>query len=272
MEECNERISSFGGDRDGGIGLSVDIDAIFGGGSSSALLSGSSGIASFDSAVGLLPVLFVDSLVGDLMSRDVVGLELLAPDVAVFRGLIGVIREDVDEGGLFGAVEATPPKVVLRVLSMLGSVLDVRELGVPIVEALGGRLFSSRSALVPSSLVLDGAFRSEEVTGRVGGLLIVLPAVRDANALVLLGVGDAGVLLLVLILEDEVVDFFVSSVAGLRGGLAPVVVRLSIITHYFVTVPFVTSLLNSRLSKFRVRFQQVLAVCEGQFHAHLRVL
>ena len=137
------------------------------------------------------------------------------------------MREDVVEDGRFGGTEAAAPSVVLLVLSVLGSAFGVRDVFVPMVDVRGGRLFSS-----PSSLLFPAGFRDDEGTGRVGGLLIVLPVVREDNAAVLLPVGDAGVLVPVLNLDEAVVGFFESSSAGFAGGFPPGVVRRSMFSHY----------------------------------------
>ena len=205
----------------------MDEDTTLGAGCSSGLLSGSSGMVSFDNGLALLPELLVDSLVGDLMLREPVVLGAVAVGVRVFGGLIGVMREEVVDDGRLGAAEAAPPNVVRLVLSVLGSGFGVRETPAPTVDLLEGRLFSSPSPAATFSLLLPTGLRTDEVGGRVGGLLIVLPGARDDNALVLLIVGDAGVLLVVAGLEEAVVRFFESSVEGLAGGFAPVGVRLS---------------------------------------------
>jgi hypothetical protein len=155
-------------------------------------------------------------------------LDVEVVEVRAFGGLIGVIREDVVVGRLGGA-DAAAPRVVRLVLSVLGSGLDVREVAVPTVGVLAGRLFSSPSVVVPSSPPFPAVFLIAEVTGLVGGLLIVVPAVREDNALVREVVGDAVFLEVVPSLDEVVVVFFESSVGGFAGGFAPGVVLLSIL-------------------------------------------
>ena len=160
---------------------------------------------------------------GDFKLEDVVGLDVWVVDVRVLDGLIGVIREDVVVVGRFGGADAAVPNVVRRALSALGSVLAVREVAVPIVDVLVGGLFSS-----PSSPLFPAGFLAEDVTGLVGGLLIVLPAVREDSALGRDVVGDATFREAVPSRDELAVGFLGSSVAGFPGGFAPVVVRLSI--------------------------------------------
>ena len=227
-------------------------------GSSSGIVSveigvaalGSSGIVSLESGLAELAGLLVDSLAGDLTPREVGVLDLEPETIGVFRGLVGVAREDV-VGGLLGGKEAVPPKVARLVLSVLGSGLDVRDALVPMVVVLGGRLYSSPSAEATeaaSSMPLPAGLRADEVTGRAGGLLTVLPDVRDANALGLLVAGDTGVLVFVVSLEAAVVGFFASSVdPGLARGFAPVVFRLSISTLYTTTTKVATTIIAVQL-------------------------
>lgn len=223
VEEFAVRISSFGGDRGDSID-SLDPETMLAGGRSSGLLSSSSGIVSLDKGLVALPELLVDADVGDLILDEVVGLEVEVVDVRVFEGLIGVMRDDVVAVvGRLGGADAALPKVVRRVLSVLGSVLDARELAVPKVDVLAGRLFSSPSAVAPSSLLLPAGFLTDEVVGLVGGLEMVLPDVREDSVLVRPVVGVVAVLEEVLSLEDAVVGFLESSVVGFAGAFAPVV-------------------------------------------------
>lgn len=125
-------------------------------GSRSGLVSGSSRIVSCDGGRTTLPVLLVDSVVGDLISRavEVDGFVDVA-DERAFDGLEGVTLEaevDAIVDGRFGGTEAAPPRVVLRPLSAVTSGLVAREVPlVPIVEVLtDGLLFSGPSAAEPS--------------------------------------------------------------------------------------------------------------------------
>lgn len=229
VEELRDLISNFGGDRGESTAETWEVDTILAAGRSSGLFSGSSGMVSRESGRVTLPELLVDAEVGDFKLVDVAGLEIEVVVVRAFDGLMGVMREDVVVVGFFGGADAVPPKVVRLDVSALGCVLAVRKLVAPTVKVLAGRLFSLPSAIVPSSLPLPAAFLTEEVTGLVGGLLMVLPAVRDDSALVREVVGDEGVLAAVLSLEEAVVAFFGSSVGGFAGGLAPVPVLLSIL-------------------------------------------
>ena len=220
VEELSDRISSFGGDLGDPAAESFDTETMLAGGKRSSLISGSSGIVSLDNGRAALPELTVEVGVVDLMLWDVVGLD--AEDVEVegraFGGLIGVIREDAVVG-LLGGAEAAPPNVVRLLLSVLGSGLGVRELVVPTVGVLTGRLFSSPCAGTPSSLPLPAGFLTDEVTGRVGGLLMVLPAVREDTALVREDVGDATVLEAVSLEDVVVLGFFGSSVGAFRRSI-----------------------------------------------------
>ena len=224
MEELRDRISSLGGDR----GKSETDEATLGGGRRRkfAWVSGSSGIVSLDSGRVALPELLVE--VGDCMILEVTSLDVEVAEVRAFGGLIGVIREAVVVGR-FGGADAAAPRVVRLVLSVLGSGFDVREVAAPTVGVLAGRLFSSPSAVAPSAAPFPIGFLVEEVTGRVGGLLMVLPPVRVDSALVRDVVGDAVALAAVPGLVELVVAFFGSSVGSFAGGFAPGVVRLSIL-------------------------------------------
>lgn len=178
------------------------------------MISGSSGIVSLDTGRAALPELTVEAEVGDLMLWEVVGLDIEDADVRAFDGLIGVMREEVVVG-LLGGADAAAPNVERLVLSVLGSTLGAREVVVPTVGILAGRLFSSPSAVAPSSPPLPAGFLTDEVTGRVGGLLMVLPAVREDSAFVRDVVGDAAVLAAAS-REEAVMGFFGSSVGGFR--------------------------------------------------------
>lgn len=183
-----DRISSLGGDR----GASVD-DTMLGADGTSLLLSGSSGIASLDSGRAVLMEGLAGSRVGDFTSFTLGGFGFELVNIGCLRGLVGVVavREAAEEGRLGGT---------------------------EVVEA----------ADAASSLPLAAGLRAEDVTGRVGGLLIVLPFVRDANALVRVDVGDAsGLVFVVSLVEEAAVGFLASSV--LAGGFAPAAVLLSII-------------------------------------------
>ena len=181
------------------------------------MISGSSGIVSLDTGRAALPELTVEAEVVDLMLWEVVGLDTEDADVRAFGGLIGVMREEVVVG-LLGGADAAAPNVERLVLSVLGSTLGAREVVVPTVGVLAGRLFSSPSVVAPSSPPLPTGFLTEEVTGRVGGLLMVLPAVREDNAPVRDAVGDATVLEAAS-RDEAVVGFFASSVGGFRRSI-----------------------------------------------------
>jgi hypothetical protein len=228
VDELPDRISSFGGDRGDSMIEPAEPEMILGAGMSSGLLSYSSGIVSLDKGRAALPELWVEAEVGDFRLDDVVGLDVLVADVRGLDGLIGVIREEVVVVGRFGGADAALPNVVRLDLSAFASVLAVRETLVPRVEVLAGRLFSSPSAAAPSSPLFPAGFLVEEVVGLVGGLFIVLPAVREDSALVRDVVDEATFLDAVPSLDEVVSVFLESSVEGLAGGFAPVVVRLSI--------------------------------------------
>ncbi len=196
-------------------------------------------MVSRESGLVVLAELLVDSVVGDLMFRDAVILEAVG-GARAFEGLVGVARDEVVHGRL-GATEAAPPSGVLRDLSALESGLGGRALLVPKVDVpeVDGRLFSS--AGVPSLGAFPAGLRIEEGTGRVGGLLIVLPEVREANVLGLVGVEEVvGVRVLVLSLDVVVAGFGSSAVdPGLTGGLPPVVPRSMLIAHMRTRFPYV---------------------------------
>ncbi len=133
-----------------------------------------------------------------------------------------------------------PPRVVvLLARSVVESCREVRALGVLKFDYLDDFLFSS-CPLPPSSLPGVTSFRGTEVTGRVGGLLMVLPAVRVDNALVLSDVGDAVVRALLYKRDEELVAFVESSV-------------------FFVTVPIRFSILAHRILNKSVCVQVVIA-------------
>lgn len=182
----------------------------------------------------------VNSVVGDLMSRVVLGLEDDV-DVRDFDGLIGVVRDVVD-GRLGGAAATDPPNVVRRVLSAVLSGLDVREVLPPTVDVRDdGLLFSTPSFAIVSVLLVPAGLRTDEVTGRVGGLLMVLPDVRDASVLGRVGVDGVGVLVLetgfVVVVDGGFLDSSVES--GRAGGRAAPVVRLSILIDHRVALELV---------------------------------
>lgn len=194
-------------------------------------ISGSSGIVSLDN--GRLALL-LESLFGDFALVAPVAREVGVVEARLLVGLAVFVREERVEGRLAGAVEDAPPTVVRLVLSELGSVRAVLELVVvpPRVVVLDeGRLFSSAAAAVASSLLPAGLRVEEVVDGRVGGLLIVLPEVREdrvlARAVEVEVEGEAGLREAVLVREEVVDGFFVSS--AFAGAFAPGVVFLSIL-------------------------------------------
>lgn len=165
-----------------------------------------------DSLRGALPELAMDSLDCDLRPCEDVGLP--AADVSGVRDLVGLaVPGRVEVNGRLGAAEAVvPPGAVLLVLSALASGRVVREAGGPTAAVLDGRSFSSppRAVLDAPSSALAPGFLFELGTGRVGGLLIVLPLVRDVSVFGLLGVVAAGV--------REVVVFLAGAVPGFLGS------------------------------------------------------
>jgi len=156
-----------------------------------------------------LPELLVDSLVGDLTSLAFDGLEVL-----VLIALSEPVRADIE--GRFGGTEVPPlPNVVRLALSAPTSGLVVRGASVPVVGTLEGRLFSSPACDATVSTLLPAAFRADAVTGRVGGLLMVLPVVREAKVLgLLLAIDAVGVWTLLLSLDEVEGAFLVLSVEG----------------------------------------------------------
>lgn len=147
----------------------------------------------------------------------------------VLVGLAVLVRELID--GRFGGTDAALAPIVVRlVFSWAESWRPIRELAVPMVDIRDGLLFSSRApdaTVPPSSLPrAPGFLAAAAVTGRVGGLLMVLPDVRADSALVLPGVGATGAL--EVLARDEVVAGFLCSAAC---GFAPVAIRLSILQH-----------------------------------------
>jgi len=139
---------------------------------------------------------------------------LLAADVSGVRDMVGLaVPGRVEVNCRLGAAEAVvPPVAVLLALSALASGRVVREAGGPTAAVLGGRLFSSppRAVLDAPSSTLAPGFLFGPGTGRVGGLLIVLPLVRDVSVFGLLVVVAAGV--------REVVLFLVGAVPGFLGS------------------------------------------------------
>lgn len=205
-------------------------------------------MGSRESGLAVLAKLPVDSVMGGVKFRDVVSLEAVG-GARAFEGLVGVARDE-DVNGRLGATDAAPPSVVLRDLSALESGLGGRTLLVPKVDVreTEGRLFSSVGA--PSSAAFAAGLRTEEGTGRVGGLLMVLPEVREANVLGLVGVEEvAGVRALVLSLDVFVVGFLGSSLVdpGRTGGLPPVVLRSIVMVHMWIRLPYTCGTVYSDL-------------------------
>lgn len=237
VELFDERISSLGGDRASERDVADLVsERMSAAGRRSALGSGSSGMVSWDSGRAVLDAILAASAVGDLISRDVLGLVDVA-EVRDFDGLVGVVRDDVVDGRFGGADATEPPNVVRRVLSVVVSGFAVREVLVPIVDVRAdGLLFSTPSFATASALLLVPAgFRTDDVTGRVGGLLIVLPDVRDAIVLVRVGVDVVGVLVLELGFVVLVAGGFLDSSVdpGRADGRVAPVVRLSILVAHW---------------------------------------
>ena len=189
----------------------------------SLLLSGrdsdSSTMVSFGTGLVTVPALLVDLPVGDFM-----GVAALEPRILV--GLAVLVRGGAC--GRFGGTElAAPPTVVRLVRSVAGSILAVRELAVPMVDMRAGLLFSAPAFEVTAAPSLLAGFRAAVAVGRVGGLLMVLPLVRDDRPLVLpFDAGAVGVRELLIFFASSVVNGFRLPAAD---GTAPVVVRLSML-------------------------------------------
>jgi hypothetical protein len=168
--------------------------------------------------------------VGDLIWRVVLALVDVV-GVLVFGGLIGVMREEVVAVGRLGGAEDVAPKVVRRPFSVAVSERVERVLldAPKAVVREEGRLFSS-----PSVVVVVG-LRVEDVVGRVGGLEMVLPDVREVNVLVRVGV-EADVSVLLPALRRDVVEtgFFASSDPG-RPARPVAVVRRSMVDVHVQT-------------------------------------
>lgn len=190
---------------------------------------GSSGMVSREMGRATLAVLLLLSLFGDLADAAVVGREAVEVGVRLLVGLAVLVREERVDGRLGGADVVAPPSVVRLVLSALGSVRVVFGLAPPRVGVVrdDGRLFSSPAADVPSSLLPAGLRSEEDAVGRVGGLLMVLPAVREERVLGRVVEGEVGVRAVVPMREDAAVGFLASS--ALAGGFAPGAVRRSIV-------------------------------------------
>jgi len=97
----------------------------------------------------------------------------------------------------------------------------------PVVLAMAvraGFLFSLPLVL-PSSVLRPIALRAAEDVGRVGGLLIRLPEVRDDNALVLLSIGETVAAFVVLLVRDTPFANFFASSDLVAAGFAPVMLR-----------------------------------------------
>jgi hypothetical protein len=181
--------------------------------------------------------------VGDLIWRVVLALVDVV-GVLVFGGLIGVMREEVVAVGRLGGAEDVAPKVVRRPFSVAVSERVERVLldAPKAVVREEGRLFSSPS-------VVEVGLRVEAVVGRVGGLEMVLPDVREAIVLVRVGVEvEVGVLLPALRRDVVEAGFFASS--GRAGGRPPAVVRRSIAEFHVQTcfsIGFVVNWRNAYL-------------------------
>lgn len=193
--------------------------------------SGSSGMVSLEKGLAALVVLLLESLLGDFALAAGVVREVVV--VGVLLLLVGLPALGRDEEGpddrFGGADDAVLPRIVRLVLSAVGSVRAVLELVPPrVVVRDDGRLFSSPAADGTSSLLLAGFRVAGVAEGRVGGLLMVLPEVREervpARAVEVLA-GDVGVREVVPSREDVVDGFLVSSLFA--GVFAPGVVRRS---------------------------------------------
>lgn len=180
--------------------------------------------------MALAALLLVSLFGGDLVLAAVVVRGVDEVGVLLLVGLAVFVRDDESvDGRLGGAEEAAPPNVVRLVLSKLGSVLAVLELVPPrVVVRDEGRLFSSPPAIDAPSPVLPIGLRAEDAAvGRVGGLLMVLPAVRDDNVLGREVEGEVGFREVVVGREEAADGFLVSS--AFAGGFAPGAVRLSML-------------------------------------------
>lgn len=204
-----DRISSFLGDegekgasRDRTLGAVLLVD------------SGSSAMVSLDTGRVVLAAALRDVTLSGDVAASIGVVDTVVPDegrgwavedvamrgrVEVLGLAVPLVALDRDESvvGLLGGAEAAllPPNVVRRVVVAAFSVrdsglavLELKELVVGVV-ALANRLFSSFGAASLSDSVV--VLRTVEDTGRVGGLVIVVPLARDDNALVRLVVeGD----------------------------------------------------------------------------------
>lgn len=175
--------------------------------------SGSSGIVSLDKGRVVLAVLRDATLSGGVTSSvDVVdtvarddGRAGSVEDVAGrgrvegLAGVLAVLARDDRVEGLLGGAEAAVllPNVVRRVVAAVFSrldpglaVLELKEEAVGVL-ALDKRLFSSLDAASSAgfAVVVVVGFRTAEETGRVGGLVMVVPFARAERALVRLAVG-----------------------------------------------------------------------------------
>lgn len=193
--------------------------------------------------VGALPPLLTDF--GEAGDLAWLAAELGRP--LAFEARVAVelgVEVRVDTGGRLGATEpALPPEVVRRVLSWAPEAAlsgrAVLELAVAVAgagaEFRGGRLFSppAPSLLVPAPALVAG-FRAEAVTGRVGGLLMVLPEVRWEMALGRLDVDDAGVLVVLgreagFFVDDSSLPAAFGVGVVVAGGFVAPPVRLSML-------------------------------------------
>ena len=168
---------------------------------------------------GLAEMEAVDSFLGFLgdLVVSVAGWVVVGSAVLRFVGL-AVFDLDIIAGRLAAPEVVITPIVVRRDFSCAASGRLTRELAVPVVDILEGLLFSMSPVVVvvvvvvgpPCSLPLMPDFLPGR-TGRVGGLLMLVPVVRTVIALMRAGVGVTdGLVAMGMGCEAVVATFFAS--------------------------------------------------------------